>query len=214
MAITEDDTIPLSLKLGVIKSTNRIYFEAGESGNPGVILYHVILAEEDYEPRISKATNVNSLFYHPALFASFLKIFLGPIAFYKLYSVELEKILSIRDKDWPLFKNRYHNFISTLPQMVGNFHFAKGYSTENLSHELKSQIVQNTSLDYGSLISFILNLTKYCIVGSFPFLDKVPIESAGKVISGNASGNFQEIVAWAKHKEFRMFGKKLKKIIK
>ena len=204
--------IPQEYRSEVICETNRIYFEAGETGNPGVILYHIPGSEPWLTPRISKVTGISCLVYHPDIFAAFISIFLKPKELRLLLERKpIQDFLILRDDSWRPFMRKYHELLHELelimPYNIGDlFH-----DRQQMIDMIEKELMQEPTLDCSSVISFFIKLMDIFVKYACGGYDKTPVKEAGNMVKGALAVWLRNFVTKSKHKEFYEFTRMVKK---
>lgn len=204
--------IPQEHKADVLRETNRIYFEAGETGNPGIILYHIPGSEPQLMPRIAKATGISCLVYHPEIFFSFMSIFLNR----KELSLLLERkdindFLALRNDIWHVFKAKYHELLTELELLLP-------YNMENIFQDrnkitqiIEKEVLYETKIDCSAAISFFVKILDMLVKYTCGGFDKTPINEAANVVKNPLVIWLKNLIVKSKQKEIYEFVKMIKK---
>jgi len=204
--------IPQDYKTYVLRETNRIYFEAGETGNPGIILYHIPGSEPQLKPRIAKATRISCLVYHPEIFLSFMSIFLTRKELnLLLYRKDISDFLSLRDEIWHVFMEKYHELLIEL-ELVLPYNMETIFQDRNkISHAIEKELLYEPNIDCSAAISFFVNILDMLVKYACGGCDKTPISEAVDVVKNPLIIWLKNLIIKSKQKEIYEFVKLVKK---
>ena len=204
--------IPQEYKSDVLRETNRIYFEAGETGNPGIILYHIPGSEPQLKPRIAKATGISCLVYHPDIFLSFMSIFLSRKEIrLLLYKKNISDFIALRRDIWHAFMKKYHELLS-------EFELLLPYNMENIFHDrskisqiIEKEVLYEPKIDCSAAISFFVKILDMLVKYACGGYDKTPINEAANVVKNPLIIWLKNLIIKSRQKEIYEFIKLIKK---
>jgi hypothetical protein len=198
--------IPHAYKVGALQETNRIYFEAGETGNPGIILYHVPGSEPQIRPRIAKTTKISCLVYHPEVFLSFLSMFLDAKQInILLHKKDILEFLALRGDCWRVFMRKYHDLLSELEALLPSN--MEGILTDRtrIGEIIRKQMLNQPTIDCSAAITFFITILDLLVQALCSGYDKTPIKQAADVVKNPLVTWLENVIMRSKQGEIYEF---------
>ncbi|MHB9036594.1 MAG: hypothetical protein ACYC64_07995 [Armatimonadota bacterium] len=193
--------LPRNLKESASREVNRIYFNAGEIGMPGVTAYAPLHAEPQQGLRKSLKSGIPSILYSPDVFLALLRCYFSKKQVTLIACAAGSQLLTVRTPEWCEFVDDYHALLSEIVHVTENYSLPNITNPEVFSHILRESLLQDTRLDCSAFVEFVAKALAIVIKsGGGP--GDMPLAEASKVVQKPLLDWLESKIIWSRHPAF------------